>query len=311
MTPDAPAHQTPHRHEDGRSQLVAYDYGAQLASWQVDGQPVIWLSPNAILDGSAGIRGGVPICFPWFADGPDGDRSPSHGLARTTTWTPVPAQGQEVWAWELTDADVQDRSGAEHLPGPFRARYAVSLPGGQDGSPVLGVELAVDNPGPDAYQVEVALHTYLAVSDVEKVRVRGLADAAYLDKTTWTRHVQDEDELRIVGETDRVYDSVGKARQIGNQDGNQDGREGQDGLVLVDPGRARIHLHPVGATQTVVWNPGADKAAELADVGAEHWRGFVCVETAATADRALTIPPGGQVRIGCTYRLEPDAGGTP
>lgn len=278
---------TPRVHDDGRSRLVAYDFGAHLASWDQDGRPVVWLGPHAVLDGSRPIRGGVPICFPWFDAGPAGDLSPSHGPVRRRPWRPTQAEGDEVWAWEITAADVAADPGAEHLPGDFRARYAVSLHPGEGSSPVLGLRLEVTNPTATAYPVEVALHTYLAVGDVGATRVLGLEGVSYLDKETGERSVQ-EGAVRFTGPTDRVYDSPGR------------------GLLAVDDrGRAHLHLNPEGATQTVVWNPWEEQAAQLPDLGDQDWRRFVCVETAATGDRALEVPPGGSVALGCEISVLP------
>lgn len=280
---------TPRVHEQDGNRIVAYDLGAHLASWSVDGEPVLWLSERAVLDGSAPIRGGVPICFPWFAAGPAGDLSPSHGLVRTVPWRPAEPGDGEVWAWELGAEELGGRPGAEHVPGPFRLRYAVSLRArpGAESLPALTVALTVSNPADRPLRAEAALHTYLAVDDVERTRVLGLDGVGYRDKVSEERRVQDG-AVHLRGETDRVYDSPGD----------------RPGVVVAD-GRRELHLRPEGATQTVVWNPWAEKAAALDDVPDTAWRRFVCVETAATADRALAVPPGAATRLACTVTLRP------
>lgn len=275
----------PHTVSVGRSELVAYDHGATVATWHLDGREVIWLSPRAVLDGSAAIRGGVPLCFPWFAAGAGGDLSPSHGLLRTATWTPAATRDEEVLAWTLSSADLQDRPGAEHLPGPFEVRHGVSLHGDD-----LGLLLEVHNPGTSAYTVEAALHTYLAVADLGRAEVHGLDGVPYLDKVTGERELQDG-AVRFDGETDNVYDGTGAP-----------------GLLLLDGTGGRVELVTEGATQTVVWNPGAEGSARMADLGPDVHRQFVCVEAAATGDRALEVPAQGTVRLGC--RLAVHAGST-
>lgn len=273
---------TPRVHEEGRSRLVAYDHGAHLASWELEKEPVVWLSPAAVLDGSTAIRGGVPICFPWFADGPDGEHSPGHGVVRTATWSPAPARDDEVWAWELQDTGVADARGAHQIPGPFHLRYAVRLsPGAPEGSPALDLHLELHNPGSTAYTVEVALHTYLAVGDVERIRIEGLDGAHYLDKVTG-RDEHQAGALGLTGETDRVYDRSGPVQ-------------------VHDPVHARVlELAPRGATQTVVWNPWAKRSAAADDLAADSWRGFVCVESAASGQRPLTMAPGQTRTLGCS-----------
>ncbi|QFG68636.1 D-hexose-6-phosphate mutarotase [Ornithinimicrobium pratense] len=277
---------TPRVHDDGRSRLMAYDHGAHLATWELDGEPVLWLSEAAVLDGSHAIRGGVPICFPWFADGPDGEHSPSHGVVRTAVWRPATAQGEEIWAWELSHTDVVSAPGADQIPGPFHLRYAVRLSPSGAGRPVLHLELQAHNPGPSTYEVEVALHTYVAVGDVEQVQIEGLDTADYLDKVTGSRRRQ-EGPVRLTGETDRVYERSGPVR------------------VQDHAGGRAVELSPRGAAQTVVWNPWAEQAATTSDLTDESWRRFVCVETAATKEQALTVTPGQTRTLGCSLSTHP------
>ncbi|WP_122263089.1 hypothetical protein [Ornithinimicrobium cerasi] len=280
---------TPRVHDVDGSRLVAYDLGATLATWELDGEPVVWLSERAVLDGSAPLRGGIPICFPWFAAGPDGQLSPSHGLVRTATWRPAEPVAEEVWAWELASADVAGSPGAEHLPGPFSLRYAVSLrPGAEGPARELQVALDVTDPAGTGLRAEVALHTYLAVDDATATRVLGLDGVEYLDKVDGVRHPQ-RGPVTLTGETDRVYDS------------------GAEAGIVVDDGVRQLHLRPRGATQTVVWNPGADRCAEVADLADDAWRTFVCVETAATGHRSLVVPPGGTATVSCTFTVRPGA----
>ncbi len=272
----------------GSSRLVAYDFGAHLSSWELDGRPVVWCSEAAVLDGSKAIRGGVPVCFPWFAAGPDGSLSPSHGLVRTTSWHRAAARDTEVWAWTVTDEDVAGSPGVEHLPGPFRLRYAVSLPTPAE-HPSLRLDLEVTNPGAEVLPVEVALHTYLAVHDVLQTQVLGLEGAGYLDKTTGRRG-RLQGPLRIQGPTDAVVDSPG-----------------QPHVEVVD-GDRRLVLETQGSTQTVVWNPGPEQAAEMSDLQDDAWPGFLCVETAATGDRGLRVPPGATHTVGCTITVHDTPG---
>ncbi|GAA5162952.1 D-hexose-6-phosphate mutarotase [Ornithinimicrobium tianjinense] len=272
---------TPLVHERDGHRLVAYDHGAHLAEWRVDGHPVVWLSPHAVLDGSAAIRGGVPLCFPWFGAGPEGDRSPSHGLVRTVSWHQDETDGEEVWAWTLSSEELDGETGAEHLEGPFDLRYAVSLLPRSAAGAFLRLELTVTNPSPVPLHVEAALHSYLAVADVRTVRVEGLDGAAYLDKVSGTRHVQDGD-VTLHAETDRVYDTDAAA-----------------GLVVLDDGRA-LTVQPEGATQVVVWNPWETKAARMTDLPEDAWHRFVCVEAAATGCRGLVVQPLGSTRLACT-----------
>lgn len=274
---------TARTHQDDRSQLVAYDHGAHLASWTLDGEPVIWVSPNARLDGKHAIRGGVPLCLPWFGNGPSGDLVPSHGPARTTTWTPVPPDSshRELWAWELPSVNLAEAPGAQHLPGAFLARYAVSLTTAHE----LELTLRITNTSSQGYRLEAALHTYLQVSDLSQARILGLENSWYADKVTGRREHQ-EGAVRFTKEIDRVYDSPAPVH-------------------LDDPGRRHIMVRGHGSAQTVLWNPGAQKGSALTDLGDPAWADFVCVETAAIGDGALEIAAGQSVSIGARYIVLP------
>ncbi|MGO0577856.1 D-hexose-6-phosphate mutarotase [Ornithinimicrobium panacihumi] len=291
MAPRTPRTLTPRSVTGDGSTLVAYDFGAHLASWTVGGRPVVWCSPTAVLDGTRAIRGGIPICFPWFAAGPEGDHSPSHGPVRTAVWDVDQTRDDEVVAWRLSSADLAGAAGAELMPGPFTLRYAVSLTSADSSaassspaprSPGLHVSLEVTSAAGEEITVEVALHTYLAVSDVRDIELRGLEDCDHLDKVSGTRARQDG-PVGFSGEVDRVYDRSGTT-------------------VVQDVDGRAIVVEPFGATQTVVWNPGPEKGSTMADLGPDAWWRFVCVETAATADRAITLAPGQSHQIGCVIR---------
>ncbi|MFX0539759.1 hypothetical protein ACQBAT_08065 [Ornithinimicrobium sp. Y1847] len=276
---------------DEHTVLRAYDHGATVVGWEVDGQPVLWLSPRAVVDGSTAIRGGVPLCFPWFGAGRSGDRSPSHGPVRTATWRAVEPTGAEVMAWELSSEEVADTSGGDALPGPFQLRYAATRlapdVSGQVG-PGLHLALTVHNPATAPLEVEAALHTDLVVPDSTKAQVLGLTGTPYLDKVTGERAVQ-EGPVTFGQEVDRVLDGTGSPAPV---------------LDRGDGSQVLVQHH--GATQTVVWNPGPDNAGQIRDVGADGWREFVCVETAATGDLPLVVSGGASSVIAVTLILRGD-----
>lgn len=247
----------------GGGSAEVYLHGAHVTAWAPPGAaPVLWMSPASRFDAAAAIRGGVPICFPWFGGGPDGDRSPAHGYARLADWRLV---------------------GAEE--GPDGVVVTLALDAGDDGLAAtfrvsvgrrLGLSLDVVNEGAAPTSFEVALHTYLAVADVRAIRVLGLAGERYLDRNGGPEPVrQDEEAITIAGETDRIY--VGSRATVG----------------VEDPGLGRrLVVEKEGSASTVVWNPWVGKASAMADVGPEAWRGFVCVETANVRSDAVTLARG-------------------
>lgn len=232
-----------------------HEQGAHLVTWTPTGeQPVLWVSRDTLLEEGAAIRGGVPICFPWFGPGRSGDRKPSHGPARTTRWEPVVIEEARA---ELT-----------LTLGALRATYAVRA------GRRLELALRVTNVGSQEETYEEALHTYLAVGDVRQVSLEGLDRASYVDKTDQGATRRQEGPVTLRGETDRVYRSACP-------------------VTVVDPvlGR-RLRITTSGSASTVVWNPWADKAAGLADMGDDEWTGMVCVEGGNVLADEITLAPG-------------------
>lgn len=262
-------------------------HGAHVMSWAPAGHdPVVWVSSRAADSYGSAIRGGIPICFPWFGSGRSGDRKPSHGFARVVEWRALtvpddavaadPATGSgegaatteehSVARFELTHEHLEPRWRAA-FPHEFRAVYGVQF------GRTLTVSLTVHNTGAEPFEFEQALHTYLAVGDARRIGIEGLAGVYYHDKVTRQDAVQ-SGTLRLTGETDRVYRTSGATRV-------------QDPVL----GRTLV-LGTQGSDTTVVWNPWREKAAGIADLGDDEWADMVCVEAANVLDAAVTLAPG-------------------
>lgn len=278
MTPDASSSSTlgPVREvSTSRSVAEVYDYGAHVWSWSLEGQPVLWQSGSSVFEQGKPLRGGIPVCWPWFGPGRSGDMTPAHGLARINPWT-LTAQRETpdgtVLEYELTSREVP-----EALPGcAWTLGYQVTV--GEH----LELALTVTNTGTEQFSYELALHTYLTVGDVRQVRVSGLDGASYLDKVTG-RHERQEGDVMVSAETDRVYDRAGE-------------------VVVTDPvlGRA-LHVSTEGAANTVVWNPWVAKSAAMPDFGDDEWPGMLCIEGGNVLDEAVTVSPGASRTL--RYRL--------
>lgn len=255
-----------------------YLHGAQITSWvPPEHAPVLWLSAASVFADDVAIRGGVPICFPWFGGGPRGDQRPSHGYAR-------------LREWELTRAaDTPDGVEIElvlpHAAGdlPLAATYRITV----GTSLVLSLEVRNTSGEPVAY--EEALHTYLAVSDIAAVGVEGLAGEAYLDRLGGPDPiVQEEQVVRVADELDRIY--VGTPATV----------------VVDDPQlRRRLVVSKTGSQNTVVWNPWTEKARAMADFGDEEYRTMLCVETANVRTGAVVVGPGESHTMTATIAAQP------
>ncbi|HEX8241978.1 MAG TPA: D-hexose-6-phosphate mutarotase [Longimicrobium sp.] len=245
----------------GRAEVMAH--GAHVVRWTdpASGE-VLYLSPRSRFGPGASIRGGIPVIFPQFADqGP----LPKHGFARTAEWE-VAERGSRYAVLRLADS-AETRAVWDHA---FECRLRVEL------GDALAVTLAVRNMGEAAFDFTCALHTYLRVGDIRSVWIDGLKGIRYRDKVAGGEHVQRDARLRFAGETDRVY------------------LDAPDELRLVDGGAwDSVLLRKHGFDDTVVWNPWAEKARGMDDLGEDQFPRFVCVE-AACAGRPVRLEPGGR-----------------
>ena len=244
----------------GDSALVAL-HGAQVLSWVAGGRERLYLSPQAVLDGQAAIRGGIPLCFPQF-----NQRGPliKHGFARHLPWQAVAGvlPGQAVL--RLSD-DERTRSWWPHA---FDAELALTLSHG-----VLNVALAVRNTGQQAWDFTTALHTYLRVDGITQVQVNGLDGCARWDAVTDTHSTQ-QGALRFAGEYDSVFQAA------------------PGPLHLYESGVHTLTLEQsASCASTVVWNPGAALCARLADMPADDYTRMLCIE-AAQIDAPVPLAPG-------------------
>lgn len=267
------------RDEHGAADVAVQ--GAHVLSWvPAGGTEVLWLSPLSTFAEGTAVRGGVPICFPWFAGGPDGTSRPSHGYARVRPWEVVSTRTapQGTTLTMALPGDPAADAWGRTLAATFRVHLGAALT----------LELEIRNDGADPVAVESALHTYLAVSDVRQVQVHGLGGAAYLDKLGGPELVrQVEPVLRLDGETDRVY-------------------QGTDATVtVVDPAAGRrISVAKSGSASTVVWNPWTTTGPRIADLG-DGWPSMLCVETANVNQDAVHLAPGGSTTMSCTLTTAP------
>lgn len=235
-----------------------YLHGAHVTRWTPTGSaPVIWTSSQAVFHRDKAIRGGIPLCAPWFAGGPSGNRTPAHGWFR-------------VSEWRLTGVDEEPDAVTVHLGvdgAGASASYAVRF------ADTLSLSLTVEATQAPL-ELEEAFHTYFSVSDVRHIAIDGFDGCTYSDKTRGGRVVTQRGPITLEAETDRVY-AHDKAASI------------------LDPGLGRrITVTKSGSLTTVVWNPWADKASAMADFGSDAWPQMVCIETANAMGDAISLPVG-------------------
>ena len=248
-----------------------YLHGAQVTSWRpAGGEEVIFLSGQSQFAAGKAIRGGVPICFPWFRNKADDPKAPSHGFVRTREWQ-LDAVQQAGDAVTVTFSTVSDESTRGQWGYEFRLVHRVTV------GAELVQELEMSNTGTVALRFEEALHTYFRVGDAAAVRIRGLEGVRYLDNTDSNAEKQQLGEIVFTGPTDRAYQDTTHAVEI------------QDPVL-----RRSIRLVKENSRTTVVWNPWIEGARALADLGDDEWRSMACVEGSNIRAFAIELAAGQQ-----------------
>lgn len=251
------------RHIDGSTANIC-GYGAHLISWRTsDGVERLFLSQRAQFLEGAAIRGGVPIVFPQFAEL---GSLPKHGFARTTNWhrMNVPSEPADSALFVLQDNAETHAIWPRH----FMAEYRVNL-----GVNSLSMQLTIRNTGDVRFAFTAGLHTYLRVQDIGCIRIGGLQDFRYSNSASGGEEsIELEPELDVEGEVDRIYFSTTRS------------------LKVTEPGRGTLVCRALGFADTVVWNPGAEKASALADLEPLGYRSMLCIEAAAIATPIVLEP---------------------
>jgi glucose-6-phosphate 1-epimerase len=252
--------------------------GAQVLAWQPAGEkPVIWVSHAAVYEPGKGVRGGVPVCWPWFGAR---DSLPAHGFVRTRLWevreTTQDAAGQVVLRLGMTD-DAGTRALWDHA---FDLELVVTV--GQ----TLRMALVTRNTGTAPFTITGALHTYFCVGDIGQATVQGLDGCAYLDKVQNFAQLRQTGGVEFVGETDRIYTDTTA-----------------DCLIEDKAWGRSIRVAKQGSTSTVVWNPWSERAKAFTDMAASEFKDMLCVETCNAGPDQVTLPPSGAHTLAATISM--------
>ncbi len=257
-----------------------YLHGAQLTSWRpAGGEEVIFLSGQSQWEPGRAIRGGIPVCFPWFRNKADDPKAPSHGFVRTKAWQldSVTRNGDAVTVSLSTASDEATRAWWPH---DFRLVHRLTV------GAALVQELTMSNTGNAPLRFEEALHTYYRVGGAESVRIQGLGGVSYLDNTDGNREKQQEGDIAFTAPTDRAYVDTTHAVEI------------------LDPIlRRRIRLEKQNSRTTVVWNPWIEGAHALPDLADDEWRAMACVEASNIRALAVDLAPGERHTMKTTIRV--------
>ena len=251
-------------------------YGAQVLSCYLDRQQILWLSPMAEYKPGRAIRGGIPLCWPWFGPNTQNPDLPAHGFGRIRDWE-VCGSGQDEQFGCYLDFKLQL---SEPGLSTCLARMRIAL------NQALHLNLQTINTDSRVAPLSMAFHSYFTIGDIRQLSISGLEQTEYLDKVDQGKRKKQSDSLCFTGETDRVYVNS------------------ESTCIIRDPVLERnIRVEKQGSASTVVWNPWHDKAVAMADFPDSAYQHMVCIEAANTADNEIQLAPGDSQHMSCHISL--------
>ncbi|MFV1984210.1 MAG: D-hexose-6-phosphate mutarotase [Thiohalomonadales bacterium] len=256
--------------------------GAHLTAWAPNNAvPVIWLSEAAKFVSNKSIRGGIPICWPWFGENQTNREYPAHGFARTVLW--------EIESIEILNSGKTQvilslpQNNIPSTQWQFNTQVQCIFTIGQ----TLELEIVTYNHGKEKIVIGEALHTYFNVCDVRNILIVGLDECEYLDKLEKFKNKTQSGSIAIKQEIDRIYLST-----------LQD-------CIIEDLGfNRRIKILKKGSLSTIVWNPWCDTANKMGDLGDNGYLNMICVESANAAQNVVTIEPEQKHSLFVQYTIE-------
>ena len=265
------------RLESGSACARVSHLGATVISYIPEGgQEVLFLSRRSGFQPGKSIRGGIPLCLPWFGDNPVDSSLPKHGFFRLFDWEVVDTSleaGGSCVLLTLVDSDATRAC----WPHTFMAECSITL------GDTLTVSVRVINAGSEAFALSCAFHPYFAISNISRIELPDLAGKEYMDRLVFSGDESKKVQVgaqRFASEVDRIYAH-------------------SEPVAIVDPAAGRkIRVAGIGTTQTVVWNPWKDKCKTIADLEAGDYLRFVCAEPGIIAPAEILVEPGAAFAVG-------------
>ena len=242
-------------------------------------EDVLFLSEKAYYQSGKAIKGGAPVCWPWFGPDPEDKGRPGHGFVRNRPWNVISTEtvGEGVKVTLSLEDTPETR---EIWPQSFVLMQEIFI------SDSLNLALITRNTGSEAFPITQAFHTYFKVGDISKASVLGLEDCQYIDKVNNSEEKQQSGAVTIESEVDRIYLGVGNT------------------MIIDDAALDRcIQIISQGNKTAVVWNPWEKIAADMADLEDDDYQRLLCVETTNAADDVVQVAPGSECRLVANYSV--------
>lgn len=257
-------------------------YGAHITSFRPhNSMDLLWMSPDSSFELGKPIRGGIPVCFPWFGPHKTDPEKPQHGFGRLMYWevvsTSTNTSGESVVKLQLCSSDETK----VYWPYDFCAEMTIVV------GKTLTATLKVTNTSGQPFDYTCALHTYYSLSAIESISIEGLKGTAYFDQLTGEFGIQEGEPLEITEALTRHYLNT------------------ESQVVIADSAfRRRIKVDKTGSKVTTVWNPGAETCAKIGDLPDDGFETFVCVEATNAFDYPVKLAAGESFETSAIIGLE-------
>lgn len=242
---------------------------------------LLFVSNNAYFQNDKAIKGGAPICWPWFAAHAEDEALPFHGFVRNQAWQVCATECRDNGDVVITLVFNDTEQTRKLWPYSFELRQVITV--GES----LGIGLVTINTGSQTFSLTQAIHTYFSVGDITQVKVTGLEDKPYLDKVEQFTVKNQAGPITVNQEVDRIYQQVDSP------------------LVIHDAVYNRnIHIEHTGSATAVVWNPWMEISEQSQDLENDSYQHFICVETANAADNIITVESDESYTLGVEYHIQ-------
>jgi glucose-6-phosphate 1-epimerase len=258
-------------------------YSGQVLSYRPKSQQhdLLFVSDKAYYENGKAIKGGIPVCWPWFGADPEDLGRPAHGFVRNRQWQVTASESLADGSTKVVMGLVDTDETRDIWPHPFRLSIEITV------GDSLKVALLTQNTGNESITISQALHTYFYVGDIGEVQVLGLDGTEYLDKVDDFVQKTQSGPVTVQGEVDRIY-------------------KGVSGELVIDDAslRRKIRIVSTGCSTAVVWNPWIEIAASMADLEDGDYRRMICVETANAGPETVEIAAGDEYCLEAEYTIE-------
>uniref|UniRef100_UPI003216B6B5 D-hexose-6-phosphate mutarotase n=1 Tax=uncultured Draconibacterium sp. TaxID=1573823 RepID=UPI003216B6B5 len=245
-------------------------YGAQILNFNPSrNMEILWMSPESSFEKGKAIRGGIPVCFPWFGMHETDEKMPQHGFARIMDWQVTKTEtlpgGESLISMQLCSSDKTKK----YWLHDFCAEMTFTV-GNQ-----LEVTLKVTNTADTAIDYTCALHSYFSLSAIENITIEGLQNTRYQNQIDGGDYLQEKPFLEIKEATTHHYYNTETA------------------CIVNDPVfNRKIKIEKSGSKNTTVWNPWAETCIKMSDVPDDAYHTFVCVETVNKINDVIKLAQG-------------------